>query len=243
MDAPGPASIAFRIGHAGEVQDWPLRPDRVLSWQSLGPDGVTDQQAGLAVGAGAMLPVTLEEPGLHLVSVVTQDSLIELGAKKFNAYIEKEGLRDVIAHRKQTRATRRKGAERYSRRGKTLLAVGDWRGVDADHVTRPLGHTLEITPSANPMALQAGERLELQLTYRGEPLPGAVVRFAPLHVEDEVETLRTDAQGRLSVSMPQGGQWMLHAIWSAVLPEGSDQPYDTVFASFSFPGALDGSSR
>ncbi|MGB3456287.1 MAG: DUF4198 domain-containing protein [Litorimonas sp.] len=237
METPGETRIDFRIGHAGDVQNWPLRPDRVLSWQSVGPNGLTDQQAGLTTGADADLPVILDAPGLHLVSVITQDSISELTAKRFNDYIEKEGLKDVIDHRERTRGTRRKGVERYSRRGKTLIAVGDWARTGMDHVTQPLGHTLEITPLANPMTTAPGERLALEVRYRGERLPNAVVRFSPLHTVEDPETLRTDADGRVEIVMPEGGQWLLHVVWSTVLPDGSDQPYDTIFSSFSFPGA------
>jgi len=230
---PGPVSLDLRIGHPDDRDYWPFRPDRVLSFTSIGPDGLRDQQAVINTASAQTLDAELTE-GLHVVAIQTQDSISELEADRFNEYIAKEGVTPIEVHRVKMRTTDEAGVERYSRRGKTLIAMGGWQSHPTDHATRPVGLTLELTPLQNPYALEAGETIDIEARYRGLPQPGVTVKIVRLGVEEDIsQKAVTDENGLISVPKPDGGDWMFHAIWASPLPQGSDQDYDTIFSSLT----------
>jgi len=113
------------------------------------------------------------------------------------------------------RATAVPGAvstSQYVKGMKTFLAFGEptpiWR--------QPLGHPIELVPQADPTAQRAGDRLPVQLLFRGEPAVGAEVLAVYEGFEGDrerevaVET-KTDEQGLAEVPLDRPGRWLTYA--------------------------------
>lgn len=221
------------IGHPEDKLRWPLAPERLISVQTVGPTRLTDQVQHYKPEK-KHLTVRVEEDGYHWLTIATQDSVSELESERFDDYVEDENLIAIKAHRNRLFARDKAGVERYSRRGKALLTVGDVTGAVSDHVTRPVGLTLEIIPLVNPLAIEAGADLPLEVRYRGQPLPGARIKIIRLDETETLDPVDTDATGRATVIRPSDGEWMYHVIWGTPLPKSYDQDYDTIFSSLSF---------
>lgn len=237
LSADQPQSVSIFIGHPDEKIRWDLQPERLIAVRSFGADKMRDQFQYYRDGDPA-LTMSGHSEGVYWLTVETQDSISELPADRFNAYIEKENLTAIALHRIQKRTTQDAGIERYSRRAKTLVAVGDWTDTSDSHITQPLGLTLEIVPKANPLTAEPGAQVPLEVRYRGQALPGAQIKIirldGGLQDEEAIETVLTDPDGVATVIRPETGRWMYHVIWGSPLPDGYEQGYDTIFSSLTF---------
>ena len=228
--------LSIMIGHPEDTLHWPLAPHRVVGLRSVGPDGVYDHQAVMAdYLPSKSLPIRLETPGLHIVTIETTSAVSILGAEKFNAYIEEEGLMPIKLDREMKKKTKIPGRETYSRRGKALIQVGEVAETDPDYLARPLGQTLEIVPLQNPARLDEGDPFSARVYYRGVPVSGAMIGLIDLDSEDGVIASKTtNSGGLIEFPRPKAGSWMLHVVWADSLKDNTVADYDTIFSSLSF---------
>jgi uncharacterized GH25 family protein len=98
----------------------------------------------------------------------------------------------------------------YQMFAKTLLNVDG----ATDNVTKPVGHILEIVPLQNPATLQVGDYLDVQVLFKGKPLP--MIPYTRL--EGTYNGFSTDGAcaysnwimgGMARVKLIHSGQWML----------------------------------
>lgn len=171
---------------------WELHRYKVVALRSHGPSGMTDRQGRISKTRGQVAgyaEVRFNTVGKHLSGFESNHAVSDRPAKKFNPSIEDEGLTAIIAARTVSSTMGRPGRELYSRRAKAIVQVV---AVVSPEVTRPLGHTLEIVPLANPHLLASGEALCVRLLFHGWPLPnedppfatGANAKEAP-HYDDD----------------------------------------------------------
>ncbi len=236
MDKSGQLGVQALIGHSDDVSNWPTEPARIIAFNSVGPDGVTDQQTNLGDNpeAGALRPA-LPVPGLHIVALTSINSVSDLPADRFNSYVDEEGVLPILEDRMARGAMDQNGREIYSRRGKSLILVGDLDGVSEEHITRPIGLTLEIIPLSNPMRTSADDGFDFEVRYRGLPVESALVHIRSLSTDDvTVDPIRTDADGRATFNADIGGAWMLHTVWSSPISHDPRGDYDTIFSSLTF---------
>jgi hypothetical protein len=223
------------VGHGTEQERWRLTWDRLHGFRSLGPEGLTDQQAGVqpaASGGPASASARLPGEGTHLLLVETHHAFSNLPGDRFQTYVTDEGLSAIAAHRLATGTTAANGRELYSRRAKALVQVGDRL---TDDVLKPVGQTLEIVPERHPLALKPGESLPVRVLFRGRPLGGA--RIDLTHLEDgggPVEAHRTDRDGRARFTPAGPGPWKLNVIWGWPIAGRKDADYESIFTSLTF---------
>lgn len=236
LDTPGTVDVSVMIGHPKDQLNWPVQPHRIIGLRSIGPNGVSDHQAALAdYKPSKTLPISLESDGLHIMTIETTSAISVLEADKFNDYIEEEGLTPIKIDRVLKRTTKEPGRETYSRRGKTLIQVGNVSKTDPEYLLRPIGLTLEIVPLENPARLNEGETFSSQIFYRGVPISGATIRLVSLDTDDEnVISNKSGAGGVVKFKRPSAGNWMLHVVWSDPLNDNETAEYDTIFSSLSF---------
>lgn len=232
-DDAGDLSVRFRIGHLDDQDDWYTAPDRIVAFRSLSGGVVTDHQASL-LGRGPYTPatITLATPGTHVLTLEGHRAYSRLKSDKFNDYVVKEGILPILNHRVSNGLLKTDGTEVYARCAKTILTVAEPTQGDAVAAT---GMTLEITPTAHPSTIAAGERLRLKVTYRGEGLADATVHVTRLDTGAELDSLRTDEQGEIALTNLEGGHFMLHTAW-AEPAEGllEEATYATTFSSLTF---------
>ena len=131
---------------------------------------------------------------------------------KLDAYLEKEGLTDVLAlYRAGTLPPPSPEApvkEAYARFARALVHVGaDKAGTD-----RPAALTAELVAEANPLTLEPGAPLPVRFLWKGAPLAGITVKVFPRQGAPYAERLVTDAQGRVAVPDLGPGPYLLNAI-------------------------------
>lgn len=235
VERPGGVRVLFNIGDAAKPEAWNLRLDKVVALRTFGPRDMVDQQAAIIPKTGEVAgfaAVSLTDPGTHLLTFESTQSVSELPADRFNKYVADEGLTIVAAQRTRAGTTAKIGRETYSRRAKALIQVGE---PISDHVLKPIGLTLEIVPEKHPYALGDDRRLPVRVYFRGKPLPGALVSQIDLHGDgvSKAET-RTDGDGRAVFTVPARSDWRLNVVWADAVTGNPQADFDTIFASLTF---------
>lgn len=234
VGAPVPAS--FLLGHAAARQRWGLGADHVLLLADVYAGKRRDIRGDLkADGGGADLVTQFAMPGLHVLAMQTTYAFSDLPALRFNDYARAEGLTPILAIRNQSGTTGANGRERYSRRAKTLIQVGNPTPANQLLATRAIGLKLEIVPERSPYALDASRMLPLRVMYNGRRLPGATVKLTSLEFDAKpLATAITDRNGNASLRVPPVGDWLVNVIWSEVVRGDPKVDFDTTFSSLTF---------
>ncbi len=240
MDAPGNVDVAPRVGHTGDVSEWPYERRLVANVMSIGPDGSKSQLHASDFDDGQnTISAQLDTEGVHILVLNSMPSYSILPADKFNDYLEEEGIRPIMIHRSAKRLYDTPGRERYARRSKALIKVGQASG-EQSHVTEPVGQSLEIVPLTDPYSANLGDTLPVQVLFFGEPVTGAKIHISRFHpVHDDLEPVTTNKDGIANIMLSENGEYLLHIAWSSPLPQNADQQadYDTLFAGLSFSWA------
>jgi len=238
--SPGdPVKVTFLVGDAADVTPWTFRWEKLHSFKSYGPQGISDQQTTIR----PITPATPENavmnwqtPGTHMLVLESHHQPNTLTATRFNDYLAVDGLTPAIEHRKRNGETRKAGREIYSRRSKTLIQVGT---AATNNVLQPIGQTLEIVPERNPYAPGNDTRLPVRIIYEGRALPGALVALTALGTGSKpIQKQTTDAEGRAVFDVARRGNWMVSVVWTRPIKSNKTADYDTVFTSltFGYPG-------
>lgn len=113
------------------------------------------------------------------------------------------------------------------------LSVEGVKRVDAwsEALARPLTPDLEVVPLNDPLALREGDKLRLQVTFGGRPVPGVTVAY------DGRTRGETDAEGRVNLRVRHGGLQLVVASWRAPLAsELADEVVHTATLVFESEG-------
>ena len=100
-----------------------------------------------ATGDTSRLSVPIGDPGTYVVGASILPREITLEAKDFNAYLEEDGIPDVLAARRRDGELGAKATERYSKHVKAPLQAGSRRSAECNRV---LGYPAELVPLNNP---------------------------------------------------------------------------------------------
>jgi uncharacterized GH25 family protein len=234
---PGEAAkVALLIGHGQERERWSSDGRRILQFQSVSASGVADHRPQvLSRPSKEDHTISLAGQGAHVLLFASSHSRSELPARRFNAYLQEEGLTPALRLRAQRGAEQRPGREIYSRRAKAIVQVGATGAEPQPHLVRPLGLTLEIVPEVAPHALRGTADLPVRVYYEGRLLPGALVKLRDLNADAEPrQTIRTDASGRAILRRPGAGLWQVNVVWTKPLANHEWAEFDTTFSSLTF---------
>jgi uncharacterized GH25 family protein len=234
--APGAAlPITFQVGHGAHRQRWGLNTDRITLLTDISSEGRRDRRAELRRGGPADLVVRFQSRGVHVLAMQSTHAFSELPAARFNAYLQEEGLALIRDVRQRAGQTRRPGRERYSRRAKALIQVGQATAANQAPATRPVGLTLEIVPDRNPFALGPSRSLPVHVLYKGRRLANATVKLTNLGADQRpVATAVTNKTGRATFRVPARGRWLLNVVWGEPVSGDPKADYDTTFSSLTF---------
>ncbi len=101
--------------------------------------------------------------------------------------------------------------ERYTKTAKAILRVGD---KVQPTVLGPVGLVAEIVPLNDPLQLNAGDAIEVQLLLHGQPLPNQLLMAGqPQGMggrgRGNRTPFRSDANGRVKIPLKEDGEWWL----------------------------------
>jgi hypothetical protein len=176
--------------------------------------------------------VSFASSGTHMVVYDSAPGLGVASADSFRAYLHQEGLDAIIRQREQAGAGDAPGRERYRRHAKTLLRVGAKSDGTYSLLT---GQRLEIVPSADPLAKNAGDTLGFTLFFDSKPLPDTLVKA--WHKRDGQTLMvrsRTGVDGKVALSLPYPGVWMISAMHMTAASDASDADWDSFWGSLTF---------
>lgn len=185
------------------------------------------------------------ESGTWVAGVSTRPRSIAMAAADFNAYLEHDGVLDMLQWREENNALGQDAVEKYSKHVKAIFQVGnrltnDWQKV--------LGYPIEFVPLSNPYHLHEEEPLRIRLLWQGKPLANQLVYVAAAksdhahahthndgatHTHDHEEghhvassehqhtgqAVRTDADGVFSVNPDADGIWYVRTIYLTTTEE------------------------
>jgi uncharacterized GH25 family protein len=208
--APGERlDVRLRVGEGFRGEPSPRRPERIerfaaasgaaerpiLGWPGMEPAGV----------------VRLDPPGTWLLFYDNLPVEIELPAERFELYLAEEGLEHIAELRRARGESARPARERYARSLKALVTVGDAAAAGTGF-DRRLGLELELVPESDPRRLAAPSRIPFRLYFRGRPAPGVLVTAYPGSDPDRARRGRTDAAGRVELTLEPGERWLVRAV-------------------------------
>ena len=223
------------VGHGPARERSLIGADRIIRFESIGPDGRADRRGELKLGSPSSLTqLKFASRGLYVLAFETNQTPSELPGLRFTDYIKAEGLTPAIDLRARTHATDAPGRELYSRRAKALIQSGEPAPGDAAVATRALGLSLELVPERDPYAEGTGTELPVRVYYEGRPLAGALVKLNNLDFDDRpLESHLSDAQGRTIFHVPRIGNWQFNVVWTKPIKGDPKADFETTFSSLT----------
>ena len=150
-----------------------------------------------------------------------------LPAKKFNAYLEEEGLTQIAAWRARAGETHAEGRERYRRCAKALISSRDPdTETDTDDHPRdtPVGLPCEIV-----IVRTSADAIHARVLFEGEPLRGIEVVAANQTNPTDLQRTTTDSEGLARFDHTHPDTWLITTLYmrAADAEPGNHQPGST----------------
>ena len=159
----------------------------------------------------------------------------ELDAKAFNQYLADDGIPDILVARRKDGSLAKLARERYSKHIKAIFQVGAERSSAWSVV---LGHPAELVPLENPYVLRPGGTIRLRCLVDGQPVANQLVlvggRIGAMgDARLPIQSLRTNADGTVAVSLPRAGRWYVKFIHMKRVDDGRVN-YESKWATITF---------
>ena len=205
--------------------------DRLADISVVSPRGRTKLVPAAAWSPGpdstSLLSVELGDAGTYVAGASTRPRELALTAEQFNAYLEEDGLPDVLEARRAGNELGKGARERYSKHVKAVFQVGAAPSAGFDVV---LGYPAEIIPLENPYASGRGASLRVRCLVDGRPVANQVVLWGGPSAE---RTTRTDADGVAQVSLDAAGKWYVKFV-NMVRANRPGLDYESKWATLTF---------
>jgi len=233
--APNSKAIVRLLNGTFQKSETAVARDRLQDVRLIGPglrEALQNSVSWRDEGMTTLMELTTGDPGTYLVGVSTKPREIALKAADFNAYLEHDGLPDILESRKKTGELGKDVRERYSKHVRAVFQVGELRTND---YATSLNFPAEIIPERNPFSLKSGDTLLVKCTLNGKPLIDQVVIAGRESGDGKIEEFntRTNASGVASFKLSGAGKWyvkMIH-MHRVVQP---DLDYESIWATLTF---------
>lgn len=213
-------------------QERPFQKKLTLRFQQVNSTTTIDLSALATQGEKPVAKLKLEKPGSHFLVMDRLPAYITLEAKKFNHYLEEEGLHTILAERKKTNEADKPGREKYTRHLKCFLQVGE---VLDDVWQKSFQQPLEILPLANPATLKVGDMLQVKIIFQRKKLPAAPL-FAYSQNEGKIhkQSLHTNPEGIAAVRLTHSGHWLVRLVHMRRCHTDPKADWESYWAALSF---------
>lgn len=232
--APGQAGVVeFHNGEAFPNSQVPPVLARLRGTKVLSVKGEQPLTGVRILGKAAVGSFKAPEAPAFLVLAETTPNYIELPALKFEEYLAHENLVSISEWRKAHGEAGKPGREMYSKYVKAILHTG---AADA-FVTKPVGQAIEFVPLTDPASLKRGDRLTVQILFRGSPAASLHVEASSAAVGGAVKHRqlgRTDLAGKIEIPLDVAGLWKLHAIFMQRRQDTAQADWESFWASITF---------
>ena len=168
----GALEVSARTSSRFPTSESAVSPDRVSSARLISATGSVPITDLTVANKSLRLRHRPDADGQYVIAVALAARESRTTPERLQRYIALEGAPALAARYQQDGAYPRVDSvtQVASKYAKTIVEVG--RG-EAVAFSRPAGHPLEIIPLNDARHLRAGDSLQVQVMYRGKPLPGA----------------------------------------------------------------------
>lgn len=223
--------LKLMAGENFEGENWDLNRHKVEKLDLHQLTKVKDVRAQLKPHEKEKLQLKLTEPGTHLVSLESNNTFIELDARKFNSYLEENGLENIIALRKENNTTNLPAKEYFKRFAKLLVQVGD---KPDDTYKKKIGFRNEIILLKNPFTLKVGDYLTCGVLLDGKPSPHQLVKvWTKIGSTTFLQNLYTENDGTVAFPINAKGEWMVSTV-KMIPAETTGADWQSLWASYVF---------
>lgn len=216
------------------VSEAPVARDRLTDLSVLGPAGRTalPREAWVPTGDTTWLALRTGVAGTYVVGASIAPRELALAAADFNAYLEHDGIPDVLEERRLRGELDRAVRERYHKHVKAIVQVGRRR---TESYQTPLGYPAELVPLSNPYELAVGDTLALRCLVDGASAANQLVIAGGERAGTALPEVRarSDAAGVVRVALHSPGRWFVKFVHMerAAVP-GAD--YESKWATLTF---------
>ncbi|TCS59636.1 uncharacterized protein DUF4198 [Primorskyibacter sedentarius] len=234
-DAPLVADI--RVGEDFEGSAFSYLPMRFRRFDLAMGEDVAEVPGRAGDRPALTMPAPTE--GLAVVIHVTTDSVLTYKEwEKFESFTTHKDFAWAMDRHRQRGLPDTGFKERYSRHGKSLIAVG--KGAGSDKVQ---GLLLEIVARANPYTDDMEEGMPVTVFYDGTPRADSQIELFDKAPDGTVTTSlhRTDAQGQATIPVARGHSYLVDSVvMRAVDPASEEDPvWESLWASLTFAVPMD----
>lgn len=230
--------VRQRFGHELDVEvEFPLDRDYVESFELISATGrvnlLDEAPEQVHPTLTPLLKREMDFEGPVLLAMEHGFLPIDLTDKAFTRHLEYEGLDEIVALRDR-QGHEDNVRERYARSMKSLIRVGE--RAEGDVHKEILGQRMEILLLKNPLLLDAGDTLRIQVLFSGEPLGDK--RVWALNRERDggvsLATSRTDSSGVASFELDREGLWLIRLVHELPCTRCPRAGWEGYWASYSF---------
>jgi hypothetical protein len=213
-----------------------VAPDRVADISVVSRAGRSRLSASTVWRRGpdstSLLDLALGDTGTYVVGVSTRPREIELRAEEFNAYLEEDGIPDILEARRRSNELDKGVRERYSKHVKAVFQVGQAR---SEGFSTALGYAAEIVPLDNPYAIGRGKSLRVRCMVDGRPVANQMVLWGgERHGQALTQrSTRTDSNGVAEVAPDAAGMWYVKFVHMVHAPQPGLE-YESKWATLTF---------
>ena len=218
------------------ASEGPVAPDRLRDLSVVGSAGggrvALPRDAWRSSGDTTWLTLTTGAPGTYVVGASLLPREIALAAKDFNAYLEEDGIPDVLAARTRDGELTKDARERYQKHVKAIFQVGDLRTRAFETV---LGYPAEIVPLTNPYFTIVGDTLAVRCLLDGRPVAQQLVIAGGHQGATPIPEVRarSDTQGVARFVIRTPGKWYIKFIRMTPV-QGDSVNYESKWATLTF---------
>ncbi|MEM9342458.1 MAG: DUF4198 domain-containing protein [Pseudomonadota bacterium] len=161
------------------------------------------------LGDRPALTATAEEGLAVLVHQTTDSRVSYSGMEKFRNFVTHKDAKWTLAAHAERGLPEDRFVEVYSRYAKSLIAVGDGAGNDAE-----AGLEIELVARTNPYTEDTSDGVGVTLLYQGDPRPDAQIEVFEKAPDDSVAVFfeRTDATGEAVIPVKPGHRYMVDSV-------------------------------
>jgi hypothetical protein len=208
-----------------------VTPDRIAQLVGIGPDGEAFKPNAPYVHENWLqLDFTPKEAGNYWFGIATKPRKIRLPGADFTAYLEHSGIRNVLKERAERGISNRDEIEEYSKYVKAYIQVDETRSSNHD---KPLGLTIDTVPLVNPYDLRAGDKLPVQVLFKGEPLANLILYAGAVGHDTPLSVDTTASDGKAVIELSQAGRWYVRGIYLFDV-EDTDHSYESFWTTLTF---------
>ena len=223
--------VDFMVGENFTGEFWDLNRHKVEKVEIFSNGVTKNLLKDVKSTAGNNLIYKFDKPGTHVLSLESNTAYIELEGEKFNAYLQEDGLEEILDARTNSKTLDKPSKEFYKRFAKLIVQSGTT--LDESY-RRRMGFRYEIIPLANPYSLKVGDYLECRVLWEGKVAAHSLVKVWS-HISGRIflQNIYTENDGTIKFPISSSGPWMVSAV-KMISSEVAGADYQSFWASLVF---------